>query len=156
MLCSLELTLALTELLLKLAYSLIPLLNLVQSRGLLHPELFDLRPGPPPLASNLEQVGRAASARRYGRGGLDDCEDLRVDLNVEILTLGQLLVSLVHLLFDKVCDRTANDRVADVEDPLSYHMHLSQTYSAKRTPKGTYLSGQHGDIAVIWEVVRQL
>ena len=111
---SLILALALVELTLEIVDLLILFKDRIQLVLLEATILLHLCLGATTLTTNLEQVSRVASLRRDGSGALDDLEYLRVDGDVQIVSIGQLLVASLDALANKLSERLTNDGVANV------------------------------------------
>ena len=115
--------------------------------------LVDLGSGPAPLGTDLEECGRGALLRGDGVGGPDDCENLRIDLHVHVSLLGHAVVAGAHAALDPVGEVTANDGVADVEDPLRRKREVeNDRKKVWRLIKATYLPRKSGNVLVHWEV----
>ena len=81
-------------------------------------ELVDLRPGPATLIIYAAKMDCVTWLGRDDRGRLDDLEDLGVNRNVHVLSVGHGLVTRGDLFFDKLSKWIANHSVADVQNPL--------------------------------------
>ena len=66
-------------------------------------------------------MGCVALHGRDGCGRVDDCKDLRVYLDVEILLLRHSLVAGLDGATDEVREVPADDAEAHVDDPLYRH-----------------------------------
>ena len=118
LLCCLQLALARGQLALQFDDSRVLVGKSGDSALLLGIEGVDFGPGPPPLAPDLEQHRRAALLSRHCIGGLDDREDVLIDLHVEIVTHRQRLVPVAYPLFHEGAHGIADDGEANVQDPL--------------------------------------
>ena len=57
--------------------------------------------------------------RRHRRRCVYDLEQLRININVEVLPAGKILVPLADAFRDKLLEGLPNDGVAYVADPLA-------------------------------------
>ena len=108
----------LAQLLLELGNSL-DLGLLGEPLSLLHvAKLFHLNLSSPPLAAYLQEGGRVALLGRDRGRAPDDSQDVRINGNVKILILRQLLIADAHLILDEFSEFLADNTVADINDPL--------------------------------------
>ena len=64
------------------------------------------------LPADFQQVHRVAVLRRHRRKRVYDLEQLRININVEVLPAGKILVPLADALRDKLLEGLPNDGVA--------------------------------------------
>ena len=149
----LELLLGAVDLALQLGDALLLRLLVGPHVGLPGSVLVDLGPGPAPLGTDLEEGGRGALLRGDGVGGLDDGQDLGVDRDVHVALLGHAVVAGADAALDPVGEGAANDRVADVEDPLRRKGEVENNRKMVwRLIEVTYLPRESGNVLVHGEV----
>ena len=121
LLSGLELTLALSQLTLQSVNSSIFVRQSGESVLLLGSEFVDFGSGSPSFIAYLEHHTRRAFLCGDGGGVFDDVENLWINLNVEVLSLSQGLVTRINSFSNKVGKRFPNHGVNHVQDPLNTH-----------------------------------
>ena len=116
-------------------------------------EFLNLSSSSSALAADLEKMSGAAHLCGNSRTVLDHLKDLRVEGNIQILTLGQGLVALLDSRLDVFCEGASYDSIANIKDPLNKNKNRYDFQNVWRSKLNVYLSWQHGDITIFRKIL---
>ena len=105
-------------------------------------EFLKFHPGASPLATDLEKVGSVALLSGHSGRVLDHLHDLRVDLDVHIVSARQPCVALLYRGSDPIGEGLSDHGTADIDNPLQGRQIKSDNQNISIKRKGEKLPGE--------------